>query len=142
MSVGPPGNFAVLIGEEALFGTGSEGSGIVMFDFQFGGGLRATRSKPEGIRRHRDAWSRTSLRIARQRFERPLHVGGHRNLGARGSVPWSSTNIWLGADLPVRSSDSSTGGPSPVSHPQRVVRALVGVFFPGVRVEQALFIEF
>jgi hypothetical protein len=51
-------------------------------------------------------------------------------LGARGSVPWSSTNIWLGADFLIRSSDFQTGGPSPVSIPSASFVLSLGVFLP------------
>jgi hypothetical protein len=52
------------------------------------------------------------------------------SLGARGSLPWSYANIWLGADLLLRSGDFQTGQPSPVSIPNTSFVLSLGCFFP------------
>ena len=130
VSVGPPGKFAFLLGEEALFGTGSGSSGLVVFDFQGGAAYGAPFK------------SRTGLGVVAMLGAERVSASHDNssnglsswaltgNLGARASLAWSSTNIWLGADLLVRSSDFQTGGPSPVSIPSASFVLSLGCFIP------------
>jgi len=130
VSVGPPGNFAVLISEQALFGTGVEGSGIVMFDFQFGGAYGAPFKSRTGFGAIAMLGAER-VSSSHDNASNGLYMWAFTgNLGARGSVPWASTNVWLGADVLIRSSDFHTGGPSPVSIPSASFVLSLGCFFP------------
>ncbi len=130
VSVGPPGKFAFLLGEEALFGTGSASSGLVVFDFQGGAAYGAPFKSRTGLgmvamlgaERVSASHDNSSNGLSSWAFT--------GNLGARASLAWSSTNVWLGADLLVRSSDFQTGGPSPVSIPGASFVLSVGCFVP------------
>ena len=130
VSVGPPGSFALLLSEDALFGTGSGGSGVVLFDFQIGAAYGAPFKTRMGL------GAVAMLGAERISASHDNSSNGLSswaltgNLGARASLPWSSVNVWLGADLLLRSNDFQTGGPSPVSIPSTSFVLSLGCFVP------------
>jgi hypothetical protein len=130
VSVGPPGKFAVLLGEQALFGTGSQGSGAVVFDFQVGGAYGAPFKTRTGFGAIAMLGAER-ISATHDNASNGLNawtVTG--NLGARGSLAVNTINVWLGADLLVRSSDFQTGGPSAVSIPSASFVLSLGCFLP------------
>jgi hypothetical protein len=130
VAVGPAGKFALLLSEDALFGTGSEGSGAVMFDFQLGASYGAPYKTRTGlgviamIGAERVSASNDNAANGQSMW---AFTG---NLGARGSVPFQSANLWLGADLLLRSDDFQTGEPSPVTIKNASFVLSLGCFFP------------
>jgi hypothetical protein len=130
VSVGPPGKFAVLIGEDALFGTGSKGSGGVMFDFQLGAAYGAPFKTRTGlgvigmIGAERVSASDDSASNGLSMWAFTATVG------ARASLPSRSANFWLGADVLFRSGSFETGPPSPVNVGNASFVLSLGCFFP------------
>jgi hypothetical protein len=130
ISVGPPGNFALLLGEDALFGAGSNGSGVVLFDFQAGAVYGAPFKSRKGLgvvgtigaERVSSSHDNASSGLTAWAFT--------GDLGLRGSVPASGVNLWLGADLLLRSNQFDSGAPDPVSIPSASFVASIGCFVP------------
>jgi hypothetical protein len=130
VSVGPPGKFAVLIGEDALFGTGSNGSGGVMFDFQLGAAYGAPFKTRTGLgvigligaERVSASNDNASNGLSMWSFT--------GTIGARASLPSQSANFWLGADVLFRSGSFESGPPSPVSVGNASFVLSLGCFFP------------
>jgi hypothetical protein len=132
VSVGPPGKFAVLLSEDALFGTGSKGSGAVVFDFQVGAAYGAPFKMRTGFgvvamigaERASASNDNASNGLAMWAFT--------GDLGVRASLPSQAANFWLGADVLFRSDDFETGEPSPVVIRNGSFVLSLGCFFPAL----------
>jgi hypothetical protein len=134
VSIGPPGPVAVVLGEGVLFGVGSEGSSqILILDFQAGVGIGAPFKTREGF-------GAVAL-IGAERMaamNSASEVNGQSNwaavfdIGARGSLAFGSTNLWLGLDAIFRSSDFELGGPNATRIPTTSILLSLGCFFPAM----------
>jgi hypothetical protein len=134
IGIGPPGPVAVVLGEGVLFGVGSEGSSeIFMLDLMAGAGIGAPFKTRQGF-------GAVAL-VGAERMaamNSASEVNGQSNwtavfdIGARGSVAFGSTNLWLGADAIFRTSDFQLGGPNGTRIPTTSIIASLGCFFPAM----------
>jgi hypothetical protein len=134
VAIAPPGPVSILIGEGMLFGLGSSGSSqVTMFDLQAGAALGAPFNGRRGfgsvllLGAERISASNAASDVSGL-WEWTFLV----NLGLRASVKVQSTNLWLGADVALRSDDFKTGGSSPVSVPAASFLLSAGCFFPAL----------
>jgi hypothetical protein len=132
VSVGPPGPVAFLLAESALFGTGSASSSqITVFDFQGGvafGAPYKVRSGFGGV--VLVGAERIAAANVRSDSGGLWEWNATLDLGARGSFKVAGVNVWLGADLLIRSSGFDVGGSTPVSIPTTSFMLSAGGFVP------------
>jgi hypothetical protein len=132
VGVGPPGAIAFLLSESALFGTGAANSSqITMFDFQAGvafGAPYKVRTGFGGVALL--GAERITAANSRSDSSGAWEWDATLDLGARGGLKWSGVNVWLGADLMIRSSRFDLGGTTPVSIPTSTFMLSLGGFVP------------
>jgi hypothetical protein len=132
VAVGPPGVLAFLLSESALFGTGAASSSqITMFDFQAGvafGAPYKVRSGFGGL--VLVGAERIAAANSRSDSGSLWEWNATLDLGARGSFKLNAVNMWLGADLMLRSSGFDVGGSTPVSIPSTSFMLSAGGFVP------------
>ena len=132
VSVGPPGPFAVLLSEGAVFGVGEQAQ-MLMLDFQAGLAVGAPFKSRQGLG--------AVLLFGAERMAATGAASdssglskwtGIFDLGARASLALNDTNLWLGADGLLRTSDFETGNPNPVHVTSASFMLSLGLFLPAM----------
>jgi hypothetical protein len=132
VGIGPPGPFALLLSEAALFGAGSSTSSqITMFEFQAGVGYGAPFKQETGVGAVLLVGAeRIAAANARSDIGGLWEWTGTIDFGGRASLKLKSFNAWIGADLLFRTNDFDVGGPTPISIPTNMFFLSVGGFVP------------
>jgi hypothetical protein len=132
VGVGPPGPIAFLLAEGALFGTGSATSSqITVFDFQAGAAFGAPYKERSGFGGVALLGAeRIAAANVRSDSSGMWAWNATFDIGARGSFKAAGVNVWLGADLLIRSSSFEVGGSTPVTIPTTSLMLSAGGFVP------------
>jgi hypothetical protein len=130
VGIGPPGPFALLLSEGALFGAGAASSSqITMFEFQAGVGYGAPFKQETGVGAlFLLGAERIGAAHARSDIGGLWEWTATVDLGGRASVKINSVNAWVGVDLLFRTSGFEVGGPTPISIPTNMFFLSVGGF--------------
>jgi hypothetical protein len=132
VSVGPPGPFAILIGEGAIFGVGEQAQ-MLMLDFQAGLAVGAPFKSRQGLGAVLlFGAERMAATGASSDVTGASKWTGIFDLGARASLAFNDTNVWLGADGILRTSDFETGNPNPVHVTSASFMLSLGCFLPAM----------
>jgi hypothetical protein len=136
VSIGPPGPFAIVLGEGTLLGLGEGTSNLLMIDFQAGFAVGAPYKTRRGLGA---VLLFGAERMSGSSGDAPGQSKwtGLFDLGARASLSVAKTNLWLGIDGILRSTDFETGPPDPVRVASASFMFEIGCFLPAIEAETA-----
>jgi hypothetical protein len=131
VSVGPPGPFAILLGEGAIFGVGEQAQ-MFMLDFEAGLAVGAPFKSRQGLGAVLLAGAERMAATGAASDSSGSKWTGIFDLGARASLALNDTNLWLGADGILRTSDFETGNPNPIHVTSASLMFSLGLFLPAI----------